>query len=134
MTLPPDQGMCVEIAAARLIRAICGKIREQCSIGAPWPPSQSELVVMVRLSMLPAHSAVPARLGLKASALVFKNTKPSEPKAVVQAVQGLPRPRLLYENTHIDLLPSNVLRLYKKRLTVLNRSTEIWREDANDFR
>ena len=130
--------MCVEIAAARLIRAICGKIREQCSIGAPWPPSQSELVVMpvVRLSMLPAHSAVPARLGLKASALVFKNTKPSEPKAVVQAVQGLPRPRLLYENTvtHIDLLPSNVLRLYKKRLTVLNRSTEIWREDANDFR
>ena len=52
VALPPDQGMCVEVVAVKLIRPKCGKIREQCSIGAPWPPSQSESVVMLQLSML----------------------------------------------------------------------------------
>ena len=45
--------MCVEIVGAKLIRARFGNIRGECSINALWPPSQSESVVMVQLSMLP---------------------------------------------------------------------------------
>ena len=54
-TLPIYQGMCVEIVGATLIRVRYENVRGECSIDAPWPPSQSEsvvMLVMLQLSML----------------------------------------------------------------------------------